>query len=184
MAKEAVAIVDTRGQAKYLVTEDPVIIMVARAFGSSRSLNTRKEKHMEDTASEVMEKLDAIHGDVQTVANMLARIAMTQSAPAPVAPSAPAPAKPAKSSSNGGGQGKLSNVQEETLTVKKIYEDEFSGKTKFNIMFVDSAGGTKKIGTWDADFGKKAKAAKASGAPLNVMYGQNSNGYFDIVSID
>lgn len=171
------------GESKWIPTNgDAVLEAFGRTFGILREAaisptnpeepEAQKEEQSMDTdfQNDVMVKLHEIQ---QGVGTLLARAAS-------------APSGGGKSWGGGGGGPKaaqLTDVTTADLKVKAYFEDEIKGKLKYNIIFVDGAGLSTKMGTWDAKLGEKAKAAKSNNSPVKVTFGKNKNGYVDISDI-
>ena len=75
---------------------------------------------------------------------------------------------------------KLKNIQTREFYVRKVYSDAINGATKYNIV----TDGGPKLGTWDDAIGKRSIAAAEHETPLTFTFGENSNGYMDIVGLE
>lgn len=163
----------TDGQSRYIVTNDPVLVETARAFGQATRITDIKGRAQVESPTE-----DDTHTRIAELQNAVKHLTARVTTLEELVKNPRASARVSN----------LRDIREEDLKVEQIWDDQVDTKSegrkpKWNIRFVDSARLKLRIGTFDPEVAKEVKAAYRNNEPIRVKFGRNPSNFLDIVSV-
>lgn len=151
-------------------------------FGLQRPISAVKTKKgalmadsKEDFKKELQERLGGIE---RAVAECVAGVRTLLDRPT---------AAPATNGNGGGGAfskaQKLTEIQTKTFKIVKVYDDMAGAAQKWNCAVTDDAGTKYRIGTFNKTHADNIKLAAANKQTVDLTFGKNRNGYYELVSV-